>query len=135
MKIKLLCLFALGLAVFAAGCGSPEAVEEAAVTQAGIPEVLYALQNPDEWVILDVRSLPEFEGGPSEGVSGFGRIAGALHIEWSDALDTASQLLPEDQLREIYSEVLDGRSIIVYCRSGSRSQHTWEVLNGLGPTC
>ena len=103
--------------------------------EADIYQVLYALQNPDSWIILDVRSPAEFEGDPTvatERVFGFGRIAGAVNIEWSEAFDDAEQPLPEDELRELYSEVLDGRSIIVYCRSGVRSARTLEVLSSLG---
>ena len=103
--------------------------------QAGIHQVLYALQNPDGWVILDVRSPAEFEGDPAvaaEGVSGFGRIAGAVNIEWSQSFADGGRLLPENELRELFSEVLDGRSIIVYCRSGVRSARTLAVLSSLG---
>ena len=102
---------------------------------ADIYKVLYALQNPESWVVLDVRTKAEFEGDPTaatEGVYGFGRIAGAVHIEWSEALDEDNKLLPEDELRQIFSEVLDGRSIIAYCRSGRRSAHTQDVLSSLG---
>jgi len=101
---------------------------------AEIHDVLNALQNPGDWAILDVRTRQEFEGTPgsSQGVYGHGRIAGAVNIEWDRAVDGAGNLLPENELREIFSEVLDGRSVIVYCRSGARSSHTWGVLNSLG---
>ena len=103
--------------------------------EADIHQVLYALQNPGDWIILDVRSPAEFEGDPTvatERVFGFGRIAGAVNIEWSEAFDDNEQPLPEDELRELYNEVLDGRSIIVYCRSGVRSARTLAVLSDLG---
>ena len=149
MKIKLrFTVFVLVIAFLVSGCAPvlPERYNDALEYNeymqghseyafvAGIYDVLYALENPGEWVVLDVRSRAEFEGvpGSSAGTHGEGRIAGAVNIEWSQATDENGQLLPEEELREIFSEVLDGRSIIVYCRSGARSSHTWEVLNSLG---
>jgi len=135
LKIKLTFLgLVLAIVVFVSACASTVTDDDTFDSVAGIPEVLHALQNPDDWVILDVRTRAEYEGvdAGTMGVFGFGRIAGAVHIEWSEAVDAAGQLLPEVELLELYSEVLDGRSIIVYCRSGARSSHTLAVLNDLG---
>ena len=118
------------LAVFLSACslnmvnGDPPAeLDFIPITVADIHDVLHALQHPYDWVIVDVRTPGEFDSG---------RIAGAVHIEWDRAVDGTGNTLPEEELREVFAEVLDGRSIIVYCRSGARASHTLEVLGSLG---
>jgi len=138
LKTKLLCAaLVLAFAALVVACATPapdDNMDTSNIPTVGVPEVLFALQDPDNWVIVDVRTQSEFEGNSYSNYSGLllGRIAGAMHIEWSDALDETGQLLPEAQLREVYGEILDGRHIIVYCRSGVRSLHTWQVLHDLG---
>ena len=95
-------------------------------------ELIEALENPEEWVVIDTRSRAEYEGertGSSSGAFGTGRIANSVFITWSAAIDPDTQLLrSREEIEEIYAEVLDGRNIAVFCQSGVRSAHTWLVL-------
>jgi len=92
--------------------------------------------------LIDVRSPEEFRGErlhmpeyPNEGALRGGHIPGALSIPWGRAVD------PEDgtfksapELRAIYTGEYDLKpadDIIVYCRIGERSSHTWFVLRHL----
>ena len=96
--------------------------------------VVYALENPDEWIVIDTRSGDEFAGevtDSSTGAYGTGRIAGSVHINWSEAVDQDTQLIkPRAELEDIFS-IIDGRNVIVYCQSGVRSGHTWMVLTDI----
>jgi phage shock protein E len=66
-----------------------------------------------QYTIIDVREPDEYRGG---------HVKGALNIPPSQLLHGAAQLvgLPKDQ------------PIIVYCRTGSRSNVAIHILNGLG---
>jgi thiosulfate/3-mercaptopyruvate sulfurtransferase len=92
--------------------------------------------------LVDVRSPEEFSGErlhmpeyPNEGALRGGHIPGAAGIPWARAIN------PEDgtfktaaELRAIYQEEhgLQPRDhVIVYCRIGERSSHTWFVLTHL----
>jgi thiosulfate/3-mercaptopyruvate sulfurtransferase len=97
-----------------------------------VPQVVEALQNPDEWVVIDTRTLAEFNGTSREaGAYGTGRLRGAVFMEWEDVFDSNGLLLPDDQLRSMFAFIGD-RSVIVYCQGGVRSAYTWIVLRDLG---
>ncbi|MCL2386744.1 MAG: rhodanese-like domain-containing protein [Defluviitaleaceae bacterium] len=101
---------------------------------AGIEGVLHALQNPDEWVVIDVRNDAERAGervGASSNAFGTGRIAGTYHIEWTNTVDSDGFIRPEAELRELFAFIGD-RSVITYCQGGVRSAHLWMVLKSLG---
>ena len=92
--------------------------------------------------LVDVRSPEEFRGErlhmpeyPNEGALRGGHIPGAASIPWARAVN------PEDgtfktaaELRELYAEqnrIRPQDDVIVYCRIGERSSHTWFVLSYL----
>jgi len=97
-----------------------------------IAEVVNALENPDEWVVIDTRSGGEYNGeqtGSSAGAFGTGRIAGAVHINWSRAVNPDTNLLrSKEELQAIYLDAIAGRKVIAFCQSGVRSAHTGHVL-------
>ena len=92
--------------------------------------------------LVDVRSPAEYTGErlhmdnyPNEGALRGGHIPGAANVPWGRAVN------PDDgtfktavELRAIYEEEQglkpDGE-VIVYCRIGERSSHTWFVLKYL----
>jgi len=86
----------------------------------------------NEWVVIDTRSGDEFAGKQtpsSTGAFGTGRIAGAVHINWTSAVDGNTQRLKSvDELKKIYGDTIRGKKVIAYCQSGVRSAHTWLVL-------
>jgi thiosulfate/3-mercaptopyruvate sulfurtransferase len=92
--------------------------------------------------LVDVRSPDEYtgkrlhmEGYPNEGALRGGHIPGARSVPWAKAVN------PEDgtfksaaELRKIYEEEAKLRpndDVVVYCRIGERSSHTWFVLKYL----
>lgn len=92
--------------------------------------------------LIDVRSPQEYTGErlhmpdyPNEGALRGGHIPGAKNVPWSRAAN------PEDgtfktagELRAIYLQEQGLKSddeVVVYCRIGERSSHTWFVLTYL----
>ncbi len=92
--------------------------------------------------LVDVRSPQEFSGEklhmpdyPNEGALRGGHIPGAANIPWATAINPEDGTFKTaDELRQIYAEknnVKPGDDVIVYCRIGERSSHTWFVLTNL----
>ena len=92
--------------------------------------------------LIDVRSPAEFTGErlhmpeyPNEGALRGGHIPRAKNVPWARAVDTADGTFRSAaELRAIYEgEAALGREddVVVYCRIGERSSHTWFVLTRL----
>ena len=92
--------------------------------------------------LVDVRSPEEYRGErlhmpeyPNEGALRGGHIPRARSIPWGRAIDPETHAFrPASELRTIYQEEhgLDsGDEVIVYCRIGERSSHTWFALTYL----
>lgn len=92
--------------------------------------------------LIDVRSPEEYAGTrlhmpdyPNEGALRGGHIPGAKSVPWARAISPDDgTFLPKSDLESIY-EVGAGLQkdddVIVYCRIGERSSHTWFVLKYL----
>lgn len=92
--------------------------------------------------LVDVRSPEEYRGErlhmpeyPNEGALRGGHIPGARSIPWGRAVNPETHTFrPASELRTIYQEENglepDG-DVIVYCRIGERSSHTWFALTYL----
>ncbi len=92
--------------------------------------------------LVDVRSPAEYSGErlhmpdyPNEGALRGGHIPGAKNVPWSRAVDPDDGTFRSaDELRAIYEreQGLSPRDdVVVYCRIGERSSHTWFVLRYL----
>lgn len=102
--------------------------ETLAHSKAGLP--LVDVRSPQEYTGL-VTHMPEY---PQEGVLRGGHIPGAKSVPWSLAVTEKGTFKSADRLREIYEGIQDLREtdeVIVYCRIGERSSHTWFVLTQL----
>tara|TARA_B100001971_G_scaffold5742_1_gene4791 strand:+ start:1688 stop:2236 length:549 start_codon:yes stop_codon:yes gene_type:complete len=93
--------------------------------------------------LVDVRSREEFDGAllaapdlPQEGSQRGGHIPNAVNITWSSAINQADGTFKAvDDLKEVYRRegiTADGE-VVMYCRIGERSAHTWFVLTELLP--
>jgi len=101
------------------------------INNVGINEVVHALNNPREWVVIDTRSADEFNGRPSgssRGAYGMGRMIGSVHIEWTTVNAADRTLRPRAEISAAFAEAIRGRKVIVLCQSGVRSAHTHLVL-------
>ncbi|MDR2182540.1 MAG: hypothetical protein LBE55_00025 [Clostridiales bacterium] len=103
-----------------------------AAFNATLEMVIHALENPDEWIVIDTRAQAEFDGeqvGASSGAFGTGRIANSVFIPWNAVIDPDTQLLrSEAEIADLFLDAIGGRNVITYCQSGVRSAHTWLAL-------
>ncbi len=92
--------------------------------------------------LVDVRSAEEYRGErmhmpdyPNEGALRGGHIPGAASVPWARAVDPDSHLFrTAAELRAIYVDeqsLVPSDELVVYCRIGERSSHTWFVLHEL----
>ena len=91
--------------------------------------------------LIDVRSPEEYSGEkthmpeyPQEGVLRGGHIPGAASVPWKRAANADGTFKGPDELRGIYADEVGLRpddDVVVYCRIGERSSHTWFVLTQL----
>jgi len=92
--------------------------------------------------MVDVRSPAEYTGErlhmpdyPNEGALRGGHIPGAANIPWARAINADDGTFKNAaELRAIYEDEAKTKpddDVIVYCRIGERSSHTWFVLTHL----
>ena len=92
--------------------------------------------------LVDVRSPEEFRGErmhmpdyPNEGALRGGHIPGARNVPWARAVDATTHCFrTAAELRELYvtEQGLDPEAeLVVYCRIGERSSHSWFALTQL----
>ena len=92
--------------------------------------------------LVDVRSPEEYRGErlhmpeyPNEGALRGGHIPGAKSIPWGRAVTPETHTFrPAAELRTIYQQehgLKPDEDVIVYCRIGERSSHTWFALTYL----
>ena len=92
--------------------------------------------------LIDVRSPAEYSGErlhmpeyPNEGALRGGHIPRAANVPWARAINPDDGTFKTaDELRSIYEGEAKLRAdddVIVYCRIGERSSHTWFVLTNL----
>ena len=97
-----------------------------------IDAVIEALQNPGEWVVIDVRTPEEYDGDSRlPNAFGSGRLKGAVNVNRELVFDSDGELLPREELMNLYGFIGD-RKAIVYCHGGVRSALIWTVLIDLG---
>lgn len=92
--------------------------------------------------MIDVRSPEEYNGTrlhmeayPNEGALRGGHIPGAANIPWARAVNAETgEFKSAEELRELYETVAGlapSDDVVVYCRIGERSSHTWFALKYL----
>ena len=90
--------------------------------------------------LVDVRSPGEYSGEllhmpdyPQEGAMRGGHIPGAANIPWAQAVAEDGTFKPASELKALYEGkgIKADKEVVVYCRIGERSSHTWFVLHEL----
>ena len=95
---------------------------------------------PANHALVDVRSPGEYAGTvthmpdyPQEGVLRGGHIPGAASIPWAQAANPDQTFKSADELKALYEGkgISADKDVVVYCRIGERSSHSWFVLHEL----
>ncbi|MCX7930518.1 MAG: sulfurtransferase [Chlorobi bacterium] len=91
--------------------------------------------------LVDVRSQLEYDGivthnpdFPAEAAMRAGHIPGAINVPWNTAVTEQGTFKSADELAQIYcreGKLHPEEEVIVYCRIGERSSHTWFALTYL----
>jgi thiosulfate/3-mercaptopyruvate sulfurtransferase len=106
--------------------------------RARIGDVLDVVHKRNTNALVDIRSADEYTGkifsppGSQELAVRAGHIPGAVNVPWVQAVNPADGTIkPVDELKKLYAAVgIDGtKPVVVYCRIGERSSHTWFVLS------
>ena len=107
--------------------------------RARLADVLEVVEAGTPTPIVDIRSKDEYEGkiiapeGVPELAIRAGHVPGAVNVPWVTAVNEDGTYKSADELRAIYAAVgVDGTEpVIVYCRIGERSAHTWYALHAI----
>lgn len=85
--------------------------------------------------LLDARSLVEYNG-KKKFAAKRGHIPGAVHFEWTDAMDRNNNLrmLPADAIEQRLQQlgITHDNEVICYCQSHHRSAYSYLMLRILG---
>jgi thiosulfate/3-mercaptopyruvate sulfurtransferase len=96
-------------------------------------DVLKNLKN-DDVVIIDSRTPAEFAGQELRGNKRGGHIPGARLLDSEQFLDKATgQTIPAAKAKaKIESLIPKGKTVVIYCQSGTRCSHEELILKDLG---
>jgi thiosulfate/3-mercaptopyruvate sulfurtransferase len=105
--------------------------------RARLTDVNDAVSKKTSATIVDIRSADEYSGklfapqGSQELAVRAGHVPSALNVPWGRAVNEDGTIKSADELKKLYAAAgIDGsKPIIVYCRIGERSSHTWFVLS------
>lgn len=104
--------------------------------RARLSDVVAVAEKRNSSDLIDIRSPDEYAGkifapaGFDELAVRAGHVPGAVNVPWSRAVAEDGTFKPAAELKKIYADAgVDGsKPIIVYCRIGERSSHTWFAL-------
>jgi thiosulfate/3-mercaptopyruvate sulfurtransferase len=102
-------------------------------------EYIRARLRQANFAMVDVRSPAEFTGeviappGMTETAQRGGHILGAKNVPWSTIIAEDGTFKSVEEMRRIYESlgVTPEKDVVVYCRIGERSSHTWFALKYL----
>ena len=105
--------------------------------RARLSDVLGVVEGEHRAALLDIRSPAEYEGrifappGIQELAIRAGHIPGAKNVPWDRVVRDDGTFRDTEELRRLYADIgIDGSDpVIVYCRIGERSAHSWFVLS------
>lgn len=96
-------------------------------------QILDALQAPhSQLLVWDARSREEYEGTKVFAAKG-GHIPGAIHLEWTELLDSDNGYRLKPNLRELLEAqgLRPDKPIVTHCQTHRRSGLTWFVARAL----
>lgn len=106
--------------------------------RARIGDVVAIAEGKSNTALVDIRSADEYNGkifappGVQELAVRAGHVPGAVNVPWGTAVNQADGTFKSaEELKKIYAgKGVDGsKPVVVYCRIGERSAHTWFALS------
>ena len=92
----------------------------------------YVLNNLNKLVIIDARSVNEYNGTVIRAARG-GHIPGAINIEWSQNIDDDTGMFKNNkQLAELYKDISRDSEIVTYCQGAYRAANSFLALKKAG---
>ena len=90
--------------------------------------------NDKNYVLIDNRTLEEYQGSTPYGSRRGGHIPNAIHIHWPDFFERDGKLKTSNELSNLLEKegVLYGKEVVVYCTGGVRSAMAYFVFRYLG---
>ncbi len=114
MKQILISTFIVTMLAISVGCAQKQPAEDQKIKHISAKQVKQLLTSDADIVLLDVRTEMEYNGP-------MGRIEGSILIPVQELTARSAELLP-----------YKGKRIIIYCRSGNRSQTAARILMAQG---
>jgi thiosulfate/3-mercaptopyruvate sulfurtransferase len=104
--------------------------------RARLSDVLEIASGKRDASLLDIRSPDEYSGkifapsGVQELAVRAGHVPGAKNVPWGKVVNPDGTFKSAEELKALYADVgIDGKKpVVVYCRIGERSAHSWFVL-------
>src|SRR5262249_47590899 len=98
----------------------------------GAGEVISA-PNKKKNANLGTRRDGEYLGTHVRAARG-GAVPGAIHIEWTENLDTSGKFKSNTELKNMYDKagITSEKEVISYCQGGYRAAHSYVALRLLG---
>ena len=90
-------------------------------------EEIVARLEEDGFAVLDARTEGEHAGTDVRAKRG-GRIPGARHVFWQDAVAEDGRFRAKEELAKLYERFSPESTVAAHCQLGIRSAHTWFVL-------
>lgn len=105
--------------------------------RAYLPDVVAIAKGEKDSALLDIRSPDEYNGkifapaGFQELAIRAGHVPGAKNVPWGRVVNADGTFKSAEELKALYAGVgIDGsKPVVVYCRIGERSAHSWFVLS------
>lgn len=103
-------------------------------------EILKENYKSQSWQILDVRAVEEYEGRDDRGNKRCGHVPGAIHWEWSNALqnldnsEVSHTFKPAEEIQNDFDRIGLKKEvkIITYCQAGIRASFAAFTLELMG---
>lgn len=103
---------------------------------AGLKALADDLLKAKDTVVMDVRSLEEYQGTDQRPNKRHGHVPSAKHLEWTCAVDAGNDksFCPPDQIKSQYQKlgITPASKVITYCQGGVRAAHAMFTLRLLG---
>ncbi len=90
--------------------------------------------NRADHVVLDARNAEEYAGtAPADGLPRVGHVPGARHLDWT-TLFTNGRVKKREALEGLFTAAgaTPGRTVVTYCRVGTRASALYLVARSLG---